>query len=153
MRIALGCDHCGFGLKQVLIKLVSEAGYGYEDAGCYDTSPADYPDFAQRVAEMVVAGKADRGILICSTGMGMSIAANKVKGIRAALCHDIFTARLARQHNDANVLCLGANVVGQGLAEEIVKAFLATEFEGGRHAHRLGKVKVMESKGKEDNKD
>ena len=145
MRVACGCDHRGLTLKQAIMKLAVEIGHECEDAGCYDTSPVDYPDIAQRVAEAVATGKADRGILVCSSGVGMSITANKVRGIRAALCHNAFTARLARQHNDANVLCLGANVLGEGLAEEIAKTFLTTGFEGGRHARRLEKVAALES--------
>lgn len=147
MHIALGCDHRGLSLKQVIISLVSGVGHTWEDFGCYNATPVDYPDIAQRVAEVVAGGKFDRGILICSTGIGMSMAANKVKGIRAALCHNTFTARCARQHNDANVLCLGGDVVERDLAEEIVHTFLDTEFEGGRHAHRLEKIKALENRG------
>ena len=147
MHIALGCDHRGLSLKQAIISLVSGVGHTWEDFGCYNASPEDYPDIAQRVAEGVAGGKFDRGILICSTGIGMSMAANKVKGIRAALCHNTFTARRARQHNDANVLCLGGDVMERDLAEEIVRTFLDTEFEGGRHAHRLEKIKALENSG------
>ena len=145
MRIALGCDHRGLDLKQTIASMVSEMGHSYEDFGCYDTSSADYPDFAQKVAEAVAGGKSDCGILICSTGIGMSMVANKVKGIRAALFYNPFTACRARQHNDANVLCLGSDILGQGLAEETVRAFLETEFEGGRHARRLDKIKTLEN--------
>jgi ribose 5-phosphate isomerase B len=145
MRIALGCDHRGLNLKQTIISIINEMGHSYDDFGCYDINPVDYPDIAQIVAEAVKEGKFSCGILICSTGIGMSIAANKVKGIRAALCHDPFTARRARQHNDASVLCLGEEVVGKDLAEEIVKVFLDTEFEGGRHTRRLEKITAIES--------
>lgn len=145
MRIALGCDHRGLSLKQEIASLVSGMGHSYEDFGCYDTASADYPDFAQRVAEDVAGGKSDCGILICSTGIGMSMAANKIKGVRAALCYNPFTACRARQHNDANVLCLGSDIVGQALAEETVCVFLETEFEGGRHARRLDKIKALET--------
>ncbi len=145
MRIALGCDHRGLNLKQAIASLVSGEGHSCEDFGCYDATSADYPDFAQKVAEEVAGGGFDRGILICSTGIGMSMAANKVKGIRAALCYNPFTACRARQHNDANVLCMGSDIVGQGLAEETVRTFLDTEFEGGRHARRLDKIKALET--------
>jgi len=144
MRIALGCDHRGWNLKQAIISLITELGHSYEDFGSYDTNPADYPDSACLVAEAVGEGRFDYGILICSTGIGMSIAANKVKGIRAAVCGDVFAVRRARQHNDANVLCLGGGIQGQDLAEEIVRVFLDTEFEGGRHIRRLEKIKAME---------
>jgi len=146
MRVALGCDHRGLDLKQKIIGLIAEMGHSHQDFGCYDTTSVDYPDFGRKVAEAVAKGEGfDCGILICSTGIGMSMAANKVKGIRAALCHDTFTARRARQHNDANVLCLGAEVVGQDSAPEIVSVFLDTGFEGGRHIRRLEKIKAIES--------
>ena len=143
MRIAIGCDHRGLELKQFIIKLITEAKHNYEDFGSYTTNPVDYPDIAKKVAEAVARGDFERGILICNTGIGMSIAANKVKGIRAALCHDAFSARRARQHNDANILCL-AGEKEQDTVREIVKAFLSTKFEGGRHQHRLDKIKTME---------
>ena len=143
VRIAIGCDHRGLDLKQFVIKLVSEMGHSYEDFGCYTTDPVDYPDIAKKVAEAVAKGEFERGILICDTGIGMSIAANKVKGIRAALCHDAFSARLARMHNDANVLCL-AGGRGQEGVPEIVQVYLNTEFEGERHQRRLNKIKDME---------
>jgi ribose 5-phosphate isomerase B len=146
MRLAIGNDHRGFKLKQELISFIAERGDEYQDFGSYDTAPVDYPDFAQKVAEAVVKGEAKMGILICGSGLGMSIAANKICGIRATLCQDIFTARLARQHNNANILCLGGEVVGPGLAKEIVQIFLTTDFEGGRHATRLEKVAKLESK-------
>jgi ribose 5-phosphate isomerase B len=143
MRIAIGCDHRGLDLKQSITKLITEMGHSYKDFGCFTTDPVDYPDIAQKVAEGVAKGDFERGILICDTGIGMSIAANKVKGIRAALCHDAFSAYRARRHNDANVLCLGAGRGEEGIAE-IVDAFLTTEFEGGRHQRRLDKVKAIE---------
>ncbi len=146
MRIAIGCDHWGVNLKQSIIKMITEAGHSYEDFGCYTTGSVDYPDIAKDVAEAVARGYFERGILICSTGIGMSMVANKVKGIRAALCHDAFSARRARQHNDANILCLGA---GEGQEQEpvaeIVNAFLTYEFEGGRHQRRVDKIRDMES--------
>ena len=143
MRIAVGCDHRGLSLKQYIIKLHASAENSYEDVGCYTTAPVDYPDIAKRVAELVASGDFECGILICDTGIGMSIAANKVRVIRAALCHDAFSAHRARQHNDANILCLAA-VTGQEQIPEIIEAFLTTEFEGGRHLRRLDKIRVME---------
>ena len=143
MRIAIGCDHRGLNLKQFIIKLITEAEHNYEDFGCYTTDPVDYPDIARKVAEAITAGHFKFGILICNTGIGMSIAANKVKGIRAALCCDVFSARCARQHNDANILCLGGGQV-QDTLPEIIGAFLNSEFEGGRHQRRLNKIKEME---------
>ncbi len=143
MRIAIGCDHRGLDLKKSIIKLITEMGHSYEDFGSYTAEPVDYPDIAQKVAERVASGDFDRGILICDTGIGMCIAANKVKGIRAALCHDGFSARRARQHTDANILCLGTRET-QDTVREIVEAFLSTEFEGGRHQRRLDKIKAME---------
>ena len=145
MRIAIGCDHRGLNLKQFVIELIAEAERSYEDFGCYTTDSVDYPDIAEKVAEAVARGDFERGILICSTGIGMSIAANKVKGIRAALCHDVFSARRARQHNDANILCLGAGEEqGQEPVAEIVDAFFTSEFEGGRHQRRVDKIRDME---------
>jgi len=143
VRIAIGCDHRGLNLKQCIIKLITEAGHSCEDFGCYATDPVDYPDVAQKVAEAVTTGNFEFGILICNTGIGMSIAANKVKGIRAALCHDVFGAQRARQHNDANILCLGGGEA-QDTLPEIIDAFLNSEFEGGRHQRRLNKIKEME---------
>jgi len=143
VRIAIGCDHNGLELKQSIIKLITEAGHSYEDFGSYTTDPVDYPDIAKTVAEAVARGEFERGFLICDTGIGMSIAANKVKGIRAALAHDSFSARRARQHNDANILCLGAKVEHEPVSE-IVNAFLTCEFEGGRHQRRIDKIKAME---------
>jgi len=141
--IAIGCDHRGLNLKQFIIKLTTEVEHSYEDFGCYTTESVDYPDIAKRVAEAVASGDFEYGILICDTGIGMSIAANKVKGIRAALCSDIFSARRARQHNDANILCLRAEQE-QDTLREIVDTFLASEFEGGRHLRRLNKIQAME---------
>ena len=143
MHIAIGCDHRGLNLKQFIIKLATEAGHSYEDFGTYTADSVDYPDIAKKVAEAVARGEFECGILICDTGIGMSIAANKVGGIRAALCHDAFSARRARQHNDANILCLRAGE-GQEGVPEIVQAYLSTEFEGGRHRRRLNKIRAME---------
>jgi ribose 5-phosphate isomerase B len=145
MRIAIGSDHAGFNLKQDVMKLLQELGHQVHDVGTYSTEPSDYPDFAAAVGQMVTNGEADLGILICGTGIGMSIAANKIKGVRAAACHDVFTARMAREHNDANVLCLGAWVIGRGVAMEVVKAFLEASFSGAeRHQRRLAKIKALE---------
>jgi ribose 5-phosphate isomerase B len=144
VRIAIGSDHRGFALKEVLKELLNALGHEWVDFGCQGEDPVDYPDIARPLAEAVAAGEYERGILICGNGVGMDIAANKVKGVRAALCQNDFTARLARQHNDVNVLCLGAWGIGRGLAEEIVRTFLNEDFEGGRHARRLKKIRAME---------
>lgn len=144
MRIAIGCDHRGLNLKRAIMELLSELGHEHEDFGCYDTGVVDYPDIAGRVARAVTEGRAEHGILICSTGIGMSMVANKVRGVRAALCHDTFSAQRSRAHNDANVLCLGEQVTGESLARDIVRAYLGAEFEGGRHARRLEKVREVE---------
>jgi ribose 5-phosphate isomerase B len=144
MRIAIGSDHAGFTMKQAIVGLLSELGHKYEDFGCFNCSSVDYPDIARPVAEAVSQKKFDHGILICSTGIGMSIVANKVPGIRAALCHDTFSARRAREHNDANVLCLGEWVIGQGLMREIVTTYLSADFVGGRHAKRVEKIQALE---------
>ena len=143
MRIAIGCDHRGLNPKQFIIKLIAEAGHNYDDFGCYTTDSVDYPDIAKKVAEAVAAGHFEQGILICDTGIGMSIAANKIRGIRAALCHNASSARRARQHNDANILCLAAGEKPDTM-REIVEAYLTYEFEGGRHLPRLNKIKAME---------
>jgi ribose 5-phosphate isomerase B len=144
MRIAIGSDHRGFALKEALKELLGELGHEWVDFGSQGEDPVDYPDIAKPVAEAVAAGEYQRGILICGNGVGMSIAANKVKDVRAALCQNGFTARLARRHNDVNILCLGAWCIGRGLAEEIVRVFLSEDFEGGRHARRLEKIRAME---------
>ena len=145
MRIAIGCDHRGLDFKQFVIKLITAAGHSYEDFGCYTTDPVDYPDIAEKVAEAVAKGSFEYGILICGTGIGMSIAANKVRGIRAALCHNAFSARRARQHNDANILCLAAEE-GKARIPAVMEIFLTTEFEGGRHQQRLNKISAMEER-------
>lgn len=144
MHIAIGSDHAGFDLKAELMQWLKAAGHTVEDMGTTGRESCDYPDFARAVAEGVAAGRHDRGILICGTGIGMAIAANKVAGVRAALCGEPYSARLSREHNDANVLCLGARVVGPGLAQEIAAAFLTGEFEGGRHARRVDKIRSLE---------
>ncbi len=143
MRIAIGGDHRGLELKQFIIKLITRTGHKCEDFGTYTTDSIDYPDIAQKVAEAVTGDGFECGILVCDTGIGMSIAANKVNGIRATLCHDTFLTVRARRHNDANILCLGARE-GQEKVPEILEAFLATDFEGGRHQNRLNKIKILE---------
>ena len=145
MRIAIGSDHAGFALKEDLRQHLSGVGQEAFDLGCFDESSVDYPDVARPLAEAVAARQYDLGVLICSNGVGMSIAANKVKGVRAALCGDTFSARRARQHTDANVLCLGSWAVGQGVAREILDAFLEGQFEGGRHTRRVDKIKAIEA--------
>lgn len=147
MNIAIGCDHAGFELKEHLKGFLDGEGHKIEDCGTYDEQSVDYPDFASKVAEAVSAGRAERGVLICGTGLGMSMTANKVKGVRAALCHDSYTARMAREHNDANILVLGGRVTGKGVAEEIASIFMNTPFAGGRHARRVEKIMKKESKG------
>ncbi|WP_282706208.1 ribose 5-phosphate isomerase B [Fuchsiella alkaliacetigena] len=144
MQIALGSDHGGYQLKEEIKKLLTEMDLKYSDYGTKSTESVDYPDFAIQVAEAVAKGEAERGILVCGTGIGMSIVANKVKGVRAALCHDLFSAQATREHNDSNVLALGERVVGRGLALEIVKVWLNTDFEGGRHQRRVDKIKEIE---------
>jgi ribose 5-phosphate isomerase B len=143
-RIALGADHAGYHIKETIKKLLSEAGYAVDDVGTSSEESVDYPDFARAVAERVAGGKSDFGVLACGTGLGMAIAANKVAGIRAATAHDAMTARLAREHNDANVLALGARVLDNARAIEVVRAFLAAKFAGGRHQRRVDKITEMD---------
>ena len=140
MKIAIGCDHGGFALKSIIVSLLQELGHDVEDLGTDSADSVDYPDYAKAVCGKVRDGVCDRGILICGTGIGMSMVANKQKGIRAALCHEIFTARMSREHNDANVLCLGERVIGPGLALEVVRTWVNTEFGGGRHQRRIDKM-------------
>lgn len=143
--LTIGCDHGGYALKCEVMKHLTERGIEFKDFGC-DGEPIDYPDIAEKVCETISEGKAERGILICGTGIGMSMAANKIKGIRAAVCGDCFSARFTRLHNNANVLCMGARVIGAGLAMQIVDEFLDTGFEGGRHAKRVEKIMRLEEK-------
>lgn len=136
--IALGCDHGGFKLKQEVIQYLKANQIEYKDYGCYDTASVDYPVYARKVAKAILDGEAEKGILICGTGIGISIAANRIKGIRAALCSDCFSAQATREHNDANILCMGGRVVGSGLAIKIVDTFLHTEFSNDeRHIRRI----------------
>lgn len=145
MQIAIGCDHAGVELKKQIIEFLKEEGYDVLDCGTYTSDSVDYPDIAKKVAIKVIE-EAIPGILICGTGIGISIAANKIPGIRAAVCQNLFTARLAREHNDANILALGARVTGNGLALEIVKTFITTKFLSGRHQRRVEKIKALEKK-------
>lgn len=144
MRIAMASDHGGFALKEELKAWLAEQGYEVEDFGCHSTDSCDYPDFAQAAARAVAAETCERGIVICTTGIGVSMAANKVHGVRCALCGDPWSAEMTRRHNDANVLALGAGVVGPLLARQIVTAFLTHDFEGGRHQRRVDKVMAIE---------
>jgi len=146
MKIALGSDHAGLHLKNEIISHLSGKGYALEDFGTYTENSCDYPDYAELVANDVIKGGADLGILICGTGIGISIAANKVKGIRAALCGDTFSAHASREHNDANILALGARVTGTGLALDIVDTFLSAQFLHGRHQKRIEKISKLEGK-------
>ncbi len=146
MRIAIASDHGGFLLKGEVVQVLQEIGLEYRDYGTDTEDSVDYPDFALKVAEAVASGEYQCGIICCGTGIGVSIAANKVPGIRAALCHDTFSARASREHNDANVLTMGQRVIGASLARDIVKSFLAGEFAGGRHARRLEKIVEIEKK-------
>lgn len=139
-NIAIACDHGGYELKLLVMKHLEERGVSYKDFGCDSTESVDYPDYGIPAARAVSDGEFEAGILICGTGIGMSLCANKVHGIRAAVCSDSFCARMTRAHNNANVLCMGARVIGLGVALDIVDAFLDTEFEGGRHSARIAKV-------------
>lgn len=145
MRVAVAADHAGFLLKAGVAELLAELRHEVEDFGTYSTDPVDYPDFARKVAVSVSSGECERGILVCGSGVGASIAANKVPGVRASLCHDVFSARQGVEDDDMNVLCLGARVIGPSLAVELIKAFLAAEFsQAERHRRRLQKVKAIE---------
>lgn len=145
MKIAIGSDHAGFELKKALIQVLQKEGYSIVDCGTDSADPVDYPDIAEKVAKQVREQNIP-GIIICGTGIGVSIAANKFSGIRAALCHDTYSARLAREHNDANILTVGARITGPGLAVEIVKTFLQSDFDAGRHKQRVEKIADLEKK-------
>lgn len=144
MKIAIGSDHGGFRLKEDIKEFLAEKGFDFHDFGTYSTDSVDYPDISRNVAKAVANGEYDRGIIICGTGIGVSIAANKVKGIRAALCHDVYSAQMTREHNDANILTMGERVIGPGLARAIVEKWLETAFAGGRHARRVCKIGDLE---------
>ncbi len=140
MKVFAGSDHAGFDLKLALLEAMAAAGHEVEDLGTHGRESTDYPDYAHRVAQAVLAHPEAKGLLVCGTGQGMSMAANRHAGVRAALCHDTFSARMARAHNDANILCMGGRVVGVGLAREVLVAFLGGTFEGGRHERRVAKI-------------
>ncbi|MDK2801169.1 MAG: ribose 5-phosphate isomerase [Clostridiales bacterium] len=144
MKIAIGSDHAGLEMKSEILLLLKEMQIEYKDFGTFSKVSCDYPDIAYSVSTYVANSDVNRGILVCGTGIGMSIAANKIHGIRAALCHDEFSAKMARAHNNSNVLTLGARVVGQGLANEIIRVWLTTEYEGGRHDRRVEKINHIE---------
>lgn len=147
--IAIGCDHAGVEMKKAIMETLIEKGYEIEDLGT-DGAPCDYPVIAEAVCGRVVSGSCEKGILICGTGIGMSMASNKINGIRAALCSDSFSARFTRMHNDANIMCLGARVLGTGLACELAEIFLSTDFEGGRHQRRIDLIADLEEKNRKD---
>lgn len=143
MKFYIATDHAGVDLKDHSVSYLRSKGYEVVDLGPFDTHRVDYPDYAQKVCEAVLADPSSQGILICGSGIGMSMAANSYKGIRAALCHEAYTARVARGHNDANVLCYGQRIVGQGIAESILDAWCSASFEGGRHAQRVQKIEAL----------
>ncbi|WP_453992976.1 ribose 5-phosphate isomerase B [Bacillus nitroreducens] len=145
MKVAIASDHGGLVLREEIKKLLDELEIEYDDFGCECSTSVDYPDYALPVAKKVANGEYDRGILICGTGIGMSIAANKVQGIRCALCHDVFSAKATREHNNTNILAMGERVIGPGLAVEIAKTWLTTEFSGGRHENRINKITEYEN--------
>jgi len=145
-KIAIGSDHAGFGLKEDVLGLLKSLNVDIVDCGTNTTESVDYPDFGARVSELVSSGEVKRGILICGTGLGMSMVANKYPNVRASLCNDLFSAKMSRMHNDANILVLGGRVIGKDLAAEIVKVWLTTPFEGERHLKRLQKIKKIEEK-------
>ena len=146
MKISMGCDHGGFDLKEDIKAFLTEQGHEVEDFGCYGKESCDYPEFAEAAARAVAEGKCERGIVICTTGIGISISANKVKGVRCALCADPWSAEMTRRHNDSNMLAMGAGVVGPLLARQIVTAFLGHDFEGGRHQRRVDKMMAIENR-------
>lgn len=146
MKVAIASDHGGMNIRKEIITLMEELNIEYVDIGCECDGSVDYPDYAIPVAEMVATGVVDRGILICGTGIGMSITANKVQGIRCALVHDLFSAKVTREHNDSNILAMGERVIGPGLARSIAETWLTTSFEGGRHKTRVNKISSYESK-------
>jgi len=144
MFVAIGSDHAGLDLKKDVLDLLMDLGHEYADYGTDTPQSVDYPDFGEKVAEAVAGGKADRGILICGTGIGMSIVANKFHDIRAALCNDLFSAKMSRLHNDANILVMGGRIIGKDLAKAIVSTWMKTDFESGRHLNRLKKISLIE---------
>lgn len=146
MTIAIGCDHAGIELKKEILSLLSELRINYIDFGTDTSASVDYPDFGEKVSDAISSGKIEKGILICGTGIGMSIVANKFPGVRASLCNDLFTAKMSRLHNDANILVMGGRIIGKDLAREIVKTWVSTPFEGDRHCRRLEKIQKIEER-------
>ena len=146
MKISMASDHGGFHLKEDVKAWLTEQGHEILDCGCYNTDSCDYPDFGEAAARAVAEGKCEKGIVICTTGIGISISANKVKGVRCALCSEPWSAEMTRRHNDSNVLAMGAGVVGPNMARQIVTAFLTNDFEGGRHQRRVDKMMAIENK-------
>jgi len=144
MRIAVGADHAGYDVKEHLASLLASLGHEVVDQGAFSAESVDYPDFAAAVAKAVAGGETDRGLLVCGTGIGVAIAANKIDGVRAATCNDLFTAQKSREHNDANILTIGARIVGLGLAEALVRTFFSTDFAAGRHQKRVEKIHLLE---------
>jgi ribose 5-phosphate isomerase B len=149
MRIAVGSDHRGFSVRAKLVELLRRLGHEVDDVGTFSAEAVDYPDVAALVAGRISRGEAERGILVCGTGLGMCIAANKFCGVRAAPCHDDLTAEMSRRHNDANILCLSADLLGERIIDRIIETWLATPFEGGRHARRVEKIRDLERRMKE----
>ncbi len=148
MRVAIAVDHAGFLLKDEVIRAVQDAGHETIDLGAYTTEPSDYPDFAQKLGHALIEGKAERGILVCGSGIGASIAANKIKGIYAGICHDVYSAHQGVEHDDMNVLCLGARIIGPALVPELINAFLSAKFSGEeRHRRRVAKIRGLEARG------
>lgn len=145
MKITIGSDHGAVELKDEVKKVLAELNVEVEDVGTFGSDAVDYPDIAEKVCAEVTIGKSDRGIVLCGTGIGISIAANKIHGIRCALCNDVYSAKMSRKHNDANVLAMGGRVIGNGPASEIVRAWVETEFEGGRHERRINKISKLEN--------
>jgi ribose 5-phosphate isomerase B len=146
MTIAIGCDHAGVELKKEILSILDTLHIGHIDYGTNGTESVDYPDFGEKVSEAVSSGKIEKGILICGTGIGMSIVANKFPGVRASLCNELFTAKMSRLHNDANILVIGGRIVGKDLAKEIIKTWVSTPFEGERHSRRLEKISRIEDR-------
>ena len=144
MKIAIGCDHGGYLLKQDILIWMEEHDIDFEDVGCFSTESVDYPIYGEKVARLVASGECEKGIVICTTGIGISIAANKVQGIRCAHCADSLEAEMTRRHNDANMLAIGAGFTGKNLAERMVEVFLSTDFEGGRHERRVNKLNAIQ---------
>jgi len=144
--LAIGCDHGGYALKQEILKHLEEKGVEYLDCGCFSTDSVDYPDIAEAVCANINDGTCDKGVLLCGTGIGISMAANKIQGIRAALCHSEFDARMCREHNNANIMCLGGRTTGPNIALEMIDLFLNTQFGGERHQRRVDKIMALENK-------